>query len=215
MKKKPSYLSISKHYETCFDKHGDNYLGVDWPKKEDVEKRYRVMLDLVKHDNNKPPIPSLLDFGCGLGHFYDFIISQKEKITYSGLDISNKFIAHCKEKFSNNTFYCVDILSEPNEIPVFDYLIMNGVFTEKLSLSNDEMTSYFYKMLPIAFNKCSHGMAFNVMSKLVDWERDDLFHVPFDHLTNIISNQLSRHFVIRHDYGLYEYTVYVYKKPNF
>ena len=26
------------------------------------------------------------------------------------------------------------------------------------------------------------GIAFNVMTKHVDWERDDLFHLPFDQL---------------------------------
>jgi hypothetical protein len=52
------------------------------------------------------------------------------------------------------------------------------------------------------------------MSKHVDWEREDLFHLPFDRLTSFLTNRLSRHFVIRHDYGLYEYTTYVYKYAN-
>ena len=48
------------------------------------------------------------------------------------------------------------------------------------------------------------------MSKQVDWERDDLFHLPLDLLADYLTRNLSRHFVIRNDYGLYEYTVYVY-----
>jgi hypothetical protein len=49
-----------------------------------------------------------------------------------------------------------------------------------------------------------------VMSKHVDWERDDLFHLPFDALGSFLREEVSRHFVIRHDYGLYEYTTYIY-----
>jgi hypothetical protein len=54
-------------------------------------------------------------------------------------------------------------------------------------------------------------MAFNVMSKHVDWERDDLFHLPFDELGRWLVSSISRNFVIRADYGLYEYTTYVYR----
>jgi SAM-dependent methyltransferase len=214
MTQEKKYLSIVKHYEECFDKYGDTHLGVDWPKPEDVITRYQVMLDLLKYDTKKPKKSSLLDFGCGLAHFYDFIVEKTRKIDYSGLDISKKFISQCRNKHPHNSFYCLDIFNSSNKIPIFDYIIMNGVFTEKRELSTSEMTAYLEKMITIVFNKCKCGMAFNVMSKLVDWERSDLFHMPFDQLSNLISKQLSRNFVIRHDYGLYEYTVYIYKKPN-
>jgi hypothetical protein len=58
------------------------------------------------------------------------------------------------------------------------------------------------------------GIAFNVMAKAVDWERDDLFHVPTDDLIAFLVNQLSRQFVLRNDYGLYDYTTYVYREPD-
>ena len=45
----------------------------------------------------------------------------------------------------------------------------------------------------------------------VDWERDDLFHVPLDLLANFFSKNVSRNFIIRNDYDLYEYTVYLYR----
>jgi hypothetical protein len=51
------------------------------------------------------------------------------------------------------------------------------------------------------------------MSKLVDWERDDLFHRPFDTMASFVWKNLSRHFVIRHDYPAYEYITYVYRRP--
>jgi hypothetical protein len=59
--------------------------------------------------------------------------------------------------------------------------------------------------------KTNKGISFNVMSKLVDWERDDLFHVSMDEIGLFLKNNLSKNFVIRNDYKLYEYTIYVYK----
>jgi hypothetical protein len=63
---KESYKSIIRHYESCLDKHGDNHLGVDWPKLEDVDKRYKVMLDIIRVNEDKRTKISLLDFGCGI-----------------------------------------------------------------------------------------------------------------------------------------------------
>jgi hypothetical protein len=50
------------------------------------------------------------------------------------------------------------------------------------------------------------------MSKNVEWERDDLFHLSHDLLTDFITKELSRDYIIRADYQLYEYTTYIYKR---
>lgn len=204
------YMEIVAHYESCLEKHGDTHLGVDWPKLEDADKRYRVMLDVIKHD--MPGKITLLDFGCGASHLYEYITkSNIRNIDYSGLDLSQKFISLCKRKFSQITYYCVDILDDDSGIPNFDYIIMNGVFTEKRNLSFDEMFIYFTRVVAKLFQKAKKGIAFNVMSKQVDWEREDLFHLPFDLLADFLTKNISRNFIFRHDYGLYEYTTYVYR----
>ena len=33
-------------------------------------------------------------------------------------------------------------------------------------------------------------------------------------MTDYVGQALSRHFVVRHDYGAYEYTTYVYRSPS-
>lgn len=211
--KKKRYLEIIKHYESCLDKYGDSHLGVDWPKIEDVDKRYSIMLEIID-------IPSsgkikLLDFGCGASHLYEYIIKQNiNNIEYSGLDISEKYIKLSKSKFPFNKYYLIDILEDDSNLPNFDYIVMNGIFTEKRSLSFDEMFNYFKKLIIKVYDKANKGIVFNVMSKHVDWEREDLFHLPFDLLVAFLKDKISRHFIIRNDYGLYEYTVYVFKEAR-
>ena len=205
------YLDIINHYEKCLLEHGDNHKGVDWPNQEDVFKRYKIMLDLINFKNDKAPI-SLLDFGCGTAHLYQFILEQNIKhITYEGLDISDEFISICRQKFTNINFHCIDILSKNYKLNNFDYIILNGVFTEKRTLTFDEMYEYFKEVIIRINNISNKGFAFNVMSKNVDWERDDLFHLSLDLVSNFLCKNISRNFIIRNDYGLYEYTIYVYK----
>lgn len=204
-----NYSSIVEHYEKCLEQHGDTHKGVDWPNIADAKKRYSVMLDVVRDDNEDI---TLLDFGCGASHLYEFIKENNlAQIDYSGLDISEKFIDLSKDKFPDLKFYCIDILEESNALPVFDYIVMNGVFTEKISMSTDEMFSYLKDVVRLLFDKCRIGLAFNVMSKNVDWEREDLFHLEKGLLVDFLKMEISEDFHIKEDYGLYEYTVYIYK----
>ena len=169
------------------------------------------MLDVIKPIDSD--IIELLDFGCGSSQLYQYILQNRmENIAYSGLDISDKFIQLSRNKYPSNTYYCMDILEKGADIPNFDYIVMNGVFTEKRNLSFDDMLSYFKRVIRKVFYKTNIGIAFNVMSKHVDWERDDLFHLSLDSLASFLIKKLSRNFIIRNDYGLYEYTSYVYKE---
>jgi len=210
-KSKKNYLAIVSHYESCLERYGDTHLGVDWPKKEDADRRYEVMLALVRPALSHGVV-DLLDFGCGASHFYEYILRRGiTNLRYSGLDLSTKFCALSRKKFPANNYYCVDLLDDTSALPQFEYVIMNGVFTEKQTLSFDEMFLYFKRLVKKVFLHCTRGMAFNVMSKHVDWERQDLFHVPFDLIAEFLTREVSREFVFRSDYRLYEYTTYVYK----
>jgi len=169
------------------------------------------MLEVIKEPSCRTI--TLLDFGCGASHLYEYMLKNRiEKIEYSGLDISEKFVELSRSKFPLNSYYCMDILEKYADIPDFDYIVMNGVFTEKCRLSFEEMFAYLQAVLSRVFEKARVGIAFNVMSKQVEWERDDLFHLPLDLLADFLTKKISRNFVIRNDYGLYEYTTYVYKE---
>jgi SAM-dependent methyltransferase len=203
------YLGIVKHYEECFTKYGDTHKGVDWPNENDAVTRYSVMLDVIKEKKDEL---TLLDFGCGFAHLYEYVINNNLNfVQYSGLDISEMYYEYCVNKFPGNKFYQMDILEACDNLPVFDYIVMNGVFTEKQDLTFDEMFEYFKRTITVIFDKSRVGMAFDVMSSHVGKERDDLFHLPLDPLSNFLVNNITRSFIIRNDYGLYEYTVYLYK----
>jgi SAM-dependent methyltransferase len=205
------YLNILAFYEDCLARHGDSHLGVGWPKQQDVLTRYRVMLDIVRPRADGKPV-RVLDFGCGPSHLYEYMLKNNiQGIEYAGLDISEKFIEISRRKFPANCYFHMDMLANEEALPMFDYVVMNGVFTVKTpKLSFEEMFEYFKRLVTKMFYHAERGIAFNLMSKQVDWERDDLFHLPLDTLAGFLTKELSRHFIIRSDYGLYEYTAYLY-----
>jgi SAM-dependent methyltransferase len=207
----PRYRSIAAHYVACLKRHGDNHLGVDWPNEEDAQTRHRVMLDLIRSGTGGES-QRLLDFGCGAAHLLEHIRAEgRTDIEYAGLDIAQPFVELAQAKFDDVRFWCLDVLTEDvSVLPRFDYAVMNGVFTEKLELTYDEMFDFMSRTVARVFSLVEVGIAFNVMSKHVDWERGDLFHVPFDEMAAFLIANITRNIVLRADYGLYEYTVYAY-----
>jgi hypothetical protein len=208
-----NYREIVTHCEKCLRLHGDTHRGVDWPNAKDAQTRYRIMLEVIR--TNAPRPARLLDLGCGASHLYEYVrTAQRCDVEYSGLDLSPDFVRLSRSKFPDRTYHCVDVLDPAVELPSFDYVVMNGLFTEKCSLPFDEMWDYVQAMVLRAFEIALVGVAFNVMSKHVDWERDDLFHLPLDIVAAFLTKRVARHYVIRNDYGLYEYTVYAYHEPG-
>lgn len=210
-----SYLHIVNHYENCFEKFGATPRGVDWPNQADQERRFQVMLEITKNHLITNSSATLLDLGCGYGALYDFMRQRNllECFHYSGIDLSEKMIESAEENYPGVSFEERDILTSKLQPSQFDFVLMNGVLTERTSLSQAAMFDFAKNIIAEAFAACKVGLAFNVMSEHVDWKRDDLFHVPFDELAAFLKEKCSRHFVFRSDYGLYEYTVYLYKNP--
>jgi SAM-dependent methyltransferase len=203
---------LVKEMERNLQSHGDTYQGVGWTKsQENTDKRYQVMLELIP--DNEPC--TLLDIGCGAAHLYDYMLANKvTNVRYSGLDLSPEYLQLCQQKHPTITFFPDDILDASCHLPQNDYVLMNGVFNYKGEHSHDDMWRYCQKMLTQAQLLAKKGFACNFVSSYVDWERDDLFHLPFDQLAIFLDQNISRYFTIRHDYGLYEYTVYIYAQDE-
>jgi SAM-dependent methyltransferase len=208
-----SYLAIRRHYEETLARFGANVHGVDWPNMDDLETRFRVMLGGVTP--SKEPV-RLLDVGCGVGLLLDHLLANGTPgtWTYAGLDISQAMVDEARWRHPNARFLVRDLIANPDLGEMFDFAILNGVFTVKRDLPQAEMEAFVQALLAAVWPHCRVGLAFNVMSIHVDWTRDDLFHWPIDSAVAFATRALSRQVRVRADYGLYEYTTFVYREPN-
>jgi SAM-dependent methyltransferase len=180
-----------------------------WPKKRGFKVRYKVMSEIIKQKKNNM---SVLDFGCGFSNLYEYELKKKRfKVFYTGIDAVKSHVEYCNKRFPENDYYYTT-LEKFKSKKKFDYIFANGVFTVKRELSQKDMILYTYSNLFKLFKLCKIGLAVNFMSINVDWKRKDLFHLSMDNLTDFVTKKLTRNFVIRNDYNLYEYTIYIYRK---
>jgi SAM-dependent methyltransferase len=207
---------LSALAEQFLEAHGpDTPLGVGWTRA--FAGRYEVMFDLLRWDRADASTErmSLVDLGCGVGHFYDFLQSQTAvEVDYTGVDISPAFLKAARSRFPEARFLDLDILEADGPLPQFDYVIANGLLNSRGSVDYVEMWDYAKRLIRAAYSMARRGLAVNVMTKHLDWEREDLFHVAFDDMAAFVRAELSPHFVFRQDYGAFEYTTYVYRSAS-
>lgn len=208
------YKTLQIHYENCLKQHGPNAKGMDWPNPDDLNKRFKVLTDIIfEYNYIKNEKVDLTDLGCGVGLLVNYLIDNNliDFVNYTGIDISPIMIEFATQRLPQFKFEERDILTNRLRENGTDYVIMNGVFTEKRELSHEQMFDFFTKMITETYKSARKGIAFNVMSTHVDWQRDDLFHLGLDQMVEFVTKKLTRNMIIRLDYGLYEYTVHIKK----
>ena len=156
---------------------------------------------------------TLLDVGCGPGFAIPYLQETfgDACTSYLGIDVSVPLTAAARAKWPDHAFEVRDIVADPLPDLSYDHVVLNGVVTAKFSLPQAEMEDFAMSLLAAAWRSARLSLSFNVMSIHVDWTRDDLFHWPMDRAAAFCVTQLSRHFNIIADYGLYEYTVQVFR----
>jgi len=204
---------IIAHYESCFARHGATPKGADWPNDRDLAIRFGVMFEFLA-DAAEPP--SVLDLGCGAGLALDYLTATGDidRVRYHGIDLSAVMIAEARRRWPQHEFSCRDIITSPLPDESVDFVVMNGLLTERVSLSSEAMTNLAKAVIAAAYRTARIAIAFNAMNAHVDWQRGDLFHWPFDEVADFLKREVSPHYAFRADYGLYEYTCIVRRSPR-
>ncbi len=203
--------SMKLHHEKVFATYGATPRGLDWSEREtDLILRYDKMLDLVQNGQKLNRTPRLLDVGCGYGGLLEHIRARNLDIDYSGIDICEPMIVEAKRRLPGVTFFCGDIL-EAKDIGTYDYLVCNGIMTQKLDASIPQMNAFVRSLVRRMYELSSEGVAFNLMSSRVNFMVGNLFYCSPVEILSWCMTELSPNVALNHAYPLYEFTTYVYK----
>ena len=203
---------LQRHYVATFAQHGASSAGVDWGADESKALlRYEKMLAVI----NRPATPetTLLDVGCGYGGLLKYAISRKIDLQYHGIDVADNMIEWARANLSSGNFVHGDVLSHPFEAQ-FDYVVCNGILTQKLSATAREMDDFAGRLIKKLFSLCRIGIAFNVMTTKVNFYSNNLYYRNPAELFSWCLSEVSPHLKIDHSYPLYEYTMYVYRNAG-
>lgn len=203
---------LREYYDACLRTHGDTAAGAAWPNDADRRKRFEVLAAPLLES---PGPQVVVDLGCGTGELLRFLKEAgRRDITYIGVDTSEAALEIARAKFPEVRWVNADVL-EAGDATVqslaCDWLIANGLFTVRRDLGEEQMWDFMAGMLERMWPQVRGGIAFNVMSSVVDWKRSDLFHVSHDKMAHFLHRLAGRRVRMRADYGLYEYACFAFR----
>ncbi|WP_452220384.1 class I SAM-dependent methyltransferase [Lacinutrix salivirga] len=198
--------NIKKYYQDKFKSFGATAEGMDWKDEASQYLRFEIIAKYIDFKNN----PSILDVGCGSSEFLNFCKKKNLECDYRGLDIMKEMVEASNQNYGENTAILGD-LNTIDKALKFDYVIASGTFNAKLEANASDWKTFFYNNLVSMYEKSNNGIVFNCMTEHVDWTYDRLYYPSLSDLTAFITKNMSRNFIVDHNYDLYEMTIYINK----
>jgi SAM-dependent methyltransferase len=197
---------IRELYEKSAREQGDSPLGVGWKDQESHNLRLKILSEVGISNGC-----SILDVGCGYGALLKYLMNKGVAgIKYTGIDIVEPLIEMANKRFGGSAeFRVADIMDMTQE---YDFVVNLGIFNVKLSCGDTEFLENFVSPIILRMWKLARiGLSVSFMTDMVDYRNANLYYASPSRTFDFLRN-LSRYVVLRHDYGLYEFTVYVYKR---
>jgi len=173
--------------------------------------RYDIISQLVEAEE----VIQVHDVGMGLASYYDYLLNRfsDKVIDYSGSDIVLEYVNDVKKKYGNVKIFNRDLAEGPGN-DKYDYLIMSGLFHQRRDSRISDWERFSQAIIKNTYIMCNKAIAFNFITPFVDFYRTDVYYCNLPKLLNFINDELSRFFVLHHNYALFEFTVFVYKEAH-
>jgi SAM-dependent methyltransferase len=194
---------ISSHFERLLDGFGFNLQGLDYGRPESQRIRFEVLAEAIPDRDAR-----LLDVGCGLGDYADFLAERRPRIVYSGVDLTEKMVAEARRLHPNLDLKVADIL-DPSFNEHFDVVTAIGIFY----LLGGDAFSTARRLVRRMWELCGCVLAFSTLSTLAPNKQPGEFYAdPTEMLRFCL--QLTPWCVLRHDYLPHDFSVYMFREPR-
>jgi SAM-dependent methyltransferase len=189
---------VRGHFLPLLDQHGISSLTVGYKHSGNHLARYRILAgvgDIVD--------ASILDVGCGIGHFAGWLKANGFRGGYTGVDLMPEMVEKAAGLYPTKKFAAADILSDAFPYTA-DYVIASGIF----HMGDANLTK---KMIAAMFDACHIGVALNSLSSWHDTSEQGEFYCadPLEILA--FCRTLTPSILFRHDYLPHDFTVFMYK----
>lgn len=186
-----------KRYSARLRQFGPDPRTLGWDCSESQAARFKVASRSISFKGR-----SVLDIGCGLADFSDFLHRDSEVTprSYFGIDINPDLIEVCRQRRPTDTFEVRNILSQPYGEEHWDIVTMFGLLNLRFTeFSNEE---YAREFIAEAFRICGEALIVDMLSAKIDaaYPPEDFvcYYQPMAMLDFALG--LTPHVTLLHDY---------------
>lgn len=166
----------NKKYTQYFHEDPTPAEKVGWSSIKDQTSRFTQFLKLEKV---KPfSKASMIDVGCGFGHFLDFLKQKGKNVkSYLGIDINPNFIRKARKLHPESTFILGDFIDYKFR-EKFDFATASGIFNVKCA-GKERAYEILYETVEKMLEASNKAVAFNFLSRktVKNWTLTDEMQV--------------------------------------
>jgi SAM-dependent methyltransferase len=197
--------TIVKRYQDRLKQHGEGVKALSSGNTDRQKMRFFHLSQIGLLEGK-----TILDFGCGLADFYEFLKNElKINVKYYGVDIVPDFIEIAAAKYPEANFTNEDILEtdflEKNK---FDYIFCSQVFNNRYTAGNN--VEFSEKVMGKLFAACKEGLAMDFITNYVDFQEPHLFYYSPESMYSM-AKKCTKRVTLKSDYPAYEFMVFLYK----
>jgi SAM-dependent methyltransferase len=198
--------AVDAYYTAKLRSHGTTPAGVDWNDEASQRLRFEQLLALVEPADE--PF-SVIDYGCGYGALVDALQARTGSFEYQGYDVSRAMVDEASQRYIHHDQ--TSFTADRHAVRRANFTVASGIFNVKLAAPIDEWARYVVRTIEDMIGLSTKGIAFNALTAHADEvrKRPDLFYADPAQLLDHCLRRYSRDVAVRHDYGLYEFTVLV------
>ena len=176
---------------------------VGWGSVDSQEKRFRVLTEIGNLDND-----SILDVGCGLGAYFDYVHKMHSNLSYTGIDINLNMIQEAQQRYSDIEFIHTNIIADTHALNdrKFDYVFLSGALNLSADKHHDTIKSIMKEMFVLA----KKGVAINFLSVFSDYLTPGEYYCSPEDILQLAFS-ITKKVALRHDYMPHDFTIYLYK----
>jgi SAM-dependent methyltransferase len=190
--------------------HGATTRAMDYNSTHSQEIRFEQLVNVILKPDEKY---TLIDYGCGYGALYDYLLKKGHNLDYSGYDILEEMVRAGRAAHDQpNCRFTSDLTS----LPTADYVVASGVFNKRFEANNEEWTAYLLDSIAAMNRLSSKGFSFNCLTGYSDAShmRPDLYYADPLFLFDHCKQNYAKNVALLHDYGIYDFTILVRKERD-
>ena len=208
--------NIRSYYEDRITRFGATPHGVDWNSEESQFRRFSalesvLLSGMITSTDSQRDVGLITDLGCGYGAFANYLSSQGYKFTYLGIDVVPQMLEYAKAHVPRDIktdFATGTLLSR-----TCDYAIASGIFSVRNDEDNTEWRQHILRTVTNMYANTTRGIAFNCLSLYSDPDKrsEHLYYADPSDILHFCLDNLSSNVVCLHNYGLWEFTILVWR----
>lgn len=181
-----------------------------WGSSRSQRIRFEVLATMIDERENF----SILDVGCGLADFYDYLRSRGcLNIRYVGLDYNELFIKEASARYPECAFFVCDLEEHARDERVsYDYVVASGIY----NLGEDYKGTLLRieRDMRIAHRVAKKAYGVNFLSIFADTRDPQSLYYDPNEMLKLGQAIFGRYLRLHHDYLQHDFTLLLFKSAR-